>query len=96
MSAIARRLGARHQKDNVLAAPTPAYPDGLTEREVEVLRLLASGRTNREIATALVLSARTVERHISNLYAKIRVRNRAEATAFALTTLPDPVNPPAP
>ena len=94
--AIEERLVALQQKANALAAPTPAYPEGLTEREVEVLRLLAAGHTNREIAAALVLSARTVERHISNLYAKIDVRNRAEATSFALTTLPDPVNPPAP
>ncbi len=61
----------------------PKYPAGLTEREVKVLQLLAQGRTNREIASELLLSARTVQRHISNLYSKIDVRNRVEATAFA-------------
>ena len=60
------------------------YPSGLTQREVEVLTHLAQGKTNREIAGELVLSERTVQRHIYNLYAKIHVRNRAEATTFAL------------
>jgi DNA-binding CsgD family transcriptional regulator/tetratricopeptide (TPR) repeat protein len=65
----------------------PDYPGGLTQREVEVLTLLAQGRTNREIATNLVLSERTVQRHISNIYTKINARNRAEATTFALSNL---------
>jgi DNA-binding CsgD family transcriptional regulator len=56
---------------------------GLSPREIEVLRLLAGGRTNREIAETLFLSARTVERHITNLYAKIGAQGRAEAMAFA-------------
>jgi DNA-binding NarL/FixJ family response regulator len=62
-----------------------AYPDTLTQREVEVLRLLASGRTNKEIADELVLSVRTVERHIGNIYGKIGARGRADATAYVLT-----------
>jgi DNA-binding CsgD family transcriptional regulator len=62
----------------------PAYPDGLTEREVDVLRLIAAGRSNREIADELVLSVRTVERHITNLYGKIDARGKADATAYAL------------
>jgi DNA-binding CsgD family transcriptional regulator len=70
------------------AAPAPAepesYPAGLTLREVEVLRLLAAGRTNQEIAGALVLSVRTVERHIANIYAKTGVHSRVEAAAFAM------------
>jgi DNA-binding NarL/FixJ family response regulator len=49
-----------------------------------VLRLIASGRSNREIADELVLSVRTVERHITNLYGKISARGKADATAFAL------------
>jgi DNA-binding NarL/FixJ family response regulator len=59
-------------------------PDRLTPREIDVLRLLASGRTNAEAAAALNMSVRTVERHISNLYGKIGARNRSEATAYAL------------
>ena len=61
-----------------------ALRDGLTERECEVLALLANGRSNREIAASLVLSERTVARHITNIYAKIDARGRADATAYAL------------
>lgn len=57
---------------------------GLTQREVEILRALAAGKSNREIAATLVLSVHTVERHVANVYRKIHARNRAEATAFAL------------
>jgi len=70
------------------SSKSASYPGGLTEREVEVLTHLAQGKTNREIARELVLSERTVQRHISNIYTKIHVRNRAEATTFALTHLP--------
>jgi DNA-binding NarL/FixJ family response regulator len=62
-----------------------AYPDNLTAREAEVLSLLAGGKTNYEIAETLHVSARTVERHIANIYAKIGARGRANATAYALT-----------
>jgi DNA-binding NarL/FixJ family response regulator len=60
------------------------YPDRLTEREVEVLRLVATGGTNREIADRLFLSVRTVERHIGNVYAKIGVHDRRSARLYAL------------
>ncbi len=60
------------------------HPEGLTMREVGVLRLLAGGKTNKEIAEELVLSVSTVERHVANIYAKIGVRGRVEATAYAL------------
>jgi DNA-binding CsgD family transcriptional regulator len=62
----------------------PAYPDDLTPREVEVLRLIAAGKSTREIAQALVISAATVERHITHIYDKIEAKSRAEATAYAL------------
>lgn len=66
------------------APPAPiAFPDGLTPREVDVLRLLAAGRTNREIAEALVLSTRTVDHHIASIYRKINARRRADAAAYA-------------
>jgi predicted ATPase/DNA-binding CsgD family transcriptional regulator len=60
-------------------------PARLTHRETEVLRLLASGHTNKEIAGAIGLSIATVERHVANMYGKIHARGRAEATAFAIT-----------
>jgi DNA-binding CsgD family transcriptional regulator len=67
-----------------LAAPAaPAWPAGLTGREVEVLRLIAAGRSNRAIAEALYISPNTVLRHVSNIFAKTGVANRAEAAAYA-------------
>ncbi|MDX6645930.1 MAG: hypothetical protein QOK40_1657 [Miltoncostaeaceae bacterium] len=59
-------------------------PDGLTRREAELLRMVAAGRTNKEIAAELVLSVHTVERHLLNAYRKASVRNRADATAYVL------------
>jgi DNA-binding NarL/FixJ family response regulator len=56
---------------------------GLTARELEVLRLVAAGKTNRQVASALVISERTVARHIQNIFAKLRVSSRTEASAFA-------------
>lgn len=56
----------------------------LTERETEVLRLVAGGESNKEIAGVLGLSVHTVERHLANIYAKLEVRGRAEATAIAV------------
>lgn len=58
-------------------------PGGVTPRELEVLRLVASGRTNRQIAEALVISEKTVERHMGNLFTKLGVSNRAAATSYA-------------
>jgi DNA-binding NarL/FixJ family response regulator len=55
----------------------------LTGREVEVLRLLAAGQTNRDIARELVISERTVDRHVSNLFSKLDVQSRSAATAYA-------------
>jgi class 3 adenylate cyclase len=65
------------------SAAGASLPDGLTAREVEVLRLIAAGRTNTEIADELTLSVRTVARHITNIYTKIGARNKAEATKYA-------------
>ncbi len=63
---------------------TPAYPDGLTAREVEVLRLLAQGWTDAQIAGHLVISPRTVNRHTISLYSKLNVSSRAAATRYAI------------
>ena len=68
--------------------PAPFESTGLTLREIEVLRLIASGKSNQQISEELVLSIRTVERHISNIYAKIGVYGstaRAAATAYAFS-----------
>jgi DNA-binding NarL/FixJ family response regulator len=56
---------------------------GLSRRELEVLRLIASGKSNRQIAAELVISEHTVARHVQNIYAKLGLSSRAAATAFA-------------
>jgi HD-GYP domain-containing protein (c-di-GMP phosphodiesterase class II) len=62
----------------------PANPAGLTEREIEVLRLIARGRSNRQVASALVISAKTVGSHVEHIYAKAGVSTRAGAALFAM------------
>ena len=66
------------------APSPPRLPGDLTEREVEVLRLVARGRTNREVAERLVISPKTVGRHVENVYRKIGVSSRAAAAVFAM------------
>src|SRR5437763_12508447 len=64
--------------------PPQVYPAGLTTREVEVLRLLADGLTDQQIADKLVLSPRTVHAHISSIYSKLGVNSRSAATRYAI------------
>jgi two-component system response regulator NreC len=73
------RLGAR-----VAAEPPPGPPDGLSKREVEVLRMIALGHTNAEIAEELYLSVRTVETHRSHIQQKLRLNSRSELVRYAL------------
>jgi DNA-binding NarL/FixJ family response regulator len=75
------RLGAAPDVARVSTRAGP--PHGLSEREVEVLRLVASGKSNREIAAALIISEHTVARHVQNIYAKLGLSSRAAATAYA-------------
>ncbi len=77
------QIGARLDVREALGDSKSALPAGLTEREAEVLRLIAGGLTNNEIATELFLSPKTVSRHLSNIFTKIGVSSRASATAFA-------------
>jgi DNA-binding CsgD family transcriptional regulator len=69
--------------DSLTPGVAPGDAHGLTPRELEVLRLVAAGATNKDIAAELVLSERTVERHLSNIFTKLRVSSRAAATAYA-------------
>ena len=58
-------------------------PEGLTRRELQVLRLVAAGKTNKAIAAELFVSEKTVDRHMSNIFTKLDVPSRAAATAYA-------------
>ena len=60
------------------------FPAGLTSREVEVLKLLVRGLSNKEIAAQLVISRKTAGSHVEHIYAKIGVSNRARASLFAM------------
>jgi len=64
-------------------APASAYPDGLIQREVEVLILVATGKTDREIGEELVITTRTASTHVGNILNKIGAANRTEAATYA-------------
>ena len=80
MNALTPRIEALAR---AIAAPPPAYPCGLTEREVGVLRLMAIGRNNREIGQVLAISPNTVANHVRSILEKTYTANRTEAAAFA-------------
>jgi DNA-binding NarL/FixJ family response regulator len=75
-------LGGRQPERSPVAAPTPLESD-LTERELEVLRLIGTGATNREIADRLVVSEGTVKNHVSNILSRLGLRDRTQAALFA-------------
>jgi DNA-binding CsgD family transcriptional regulator len=90
--AIFQRVQAKKMAEKVLSlqeqaesqpAKAPTYPDGLTEREVEVLRLIALGKSNREIAEELFISLNTVGHHVSNILSKTGAANRAGVATYA-------------
>jgi ATP/maltotriose-dependent transcriptional regulator MalT len=84
--AMFERLGATTATERaaaLLSRGEEPHPRGLTDRELEVLVLVACGRSNRQIAQALVISQHTVSRHLTNLYRKLGVTTRSAATAFA-------------
>jgi DNA-binding NarL/FixJ family response regulator len=71
-------------RTNAHRGSSPAYPHGLTEREVEVLRLVAQGLSDAQIAQALVISPRTVNAHLRSIYSKLNITSRNAATHFAI------------
>ena len=76
-------LGAEPARREVERLLGRELPDGLTAREVEVLRLVARGRSNPQIAQDLFLSQKTVQRHLSNIFGKTGVTSRTAAAAYA-------------
>ncbi|MCU1602069.1 MAG: family ATPase, partial [Frankiales bacterium] len=87
--AAAARLVVERRRQGGLSVPrgpnaaTRLNPAGLTTREIEVLQLVADGRTNPEIAAALHLSAKTVGHHLGHVFEKLEVRTRTEAASRA-------------
>ena len=84
MKPVIVRITDLKQKANMQLARPSAYPDGLTRREVEVLRLIASGKSNREIAETLFISYNTAINHVKNILGKTNSANRTEAAAYAI------------
>ena len=76
-------LGARPDLERLARLAGSPRPGGLSRRESEVLTLVAAGKTNRAIATELFISEKTVARHVSNIFTKLGLSSRAEATAYA-------------
>jgi DNA-binding CsgD family transcriptional regulator/Flp pilus assembly protein TadD len=84
---VFQQLGAAPDVDRVrrlASAGEPSSASGLTAREVQVLSLVATGRTNREISSTLMISEHTVARHLQNIFSKLHVSSRTAATTFAL------------
>jgi DNA-binding CsgD family transcriptional regulator len=78
-----RELGTPTRPDHRRSEPDGTrHPGGLSRREVEVLRLIAAGKTNQEIADLLVLSTSTVARHVTHIFVKTGAANRAEAASY--------------
>lgn len=80
---VFERLGAKPELARLDTADPSRQPHGLTPRELEVLRLVAAGKTNKAVAAELSLSERTIDRHLSNIFTKLDVSSRAAATAYA-------------
>ncbi len=83
MRPLMERVIALHEQSESRPKPVPAYPDGLTQREMEILRLIAAGKTDREISGDLYVSVRTVTTHVGNIRNKIGAANRTEAAGYA-------------
>jgi DNA-binding NarL/FixJ family response regulator len=81
---VQRRLLERSLSGAPTAGSAPNYPDGLTQREVGVLREIAAGRSNQEIAERLSISEATVKTHVNNIFSKAHLRDRAQAVVYAI------------
>ncbi len=84
MRPLMERVAAITEQAEALTDRAPAYPDGLTQREVEVLQLICGGKTDREIAKELFISFRTVGNHVRSILKKTTAANRTEAATYAV------------
>ena len=82
-SVVAALTASAAALNATVEAGTTSLPDGLTRPELEILRLLARGKTNRGIAQELVISEKTVASHVSHIFTKLGVTSRSAATAYA-------------
>ena len=85
MLALLDRLAALQEDAAAVPPKSPGFPSGLTQREVEVLRLICDGKTDREIGQELFISIKTVGNHVSNILNKTGAANRTDATSYAHT-----------
>jgi DNA-binding NarL/FixJ family response regulator len=83
MPPLMERVTERLDRVQVQPPPAPSYSSGLSHREVEVLRLVSAGKTDREIAEELIISFRTVGNHVRNILNKTNTTNRTEAATYA-------------
>ncbi len=83
MRPLMERVAALQEGAASQPESAPAYPDGLTQREAEVLRLIATGKTNRQIGEELFISLNTVGHHVSNILSKTGSANRTEVATYA-------------
>ena len=83
MRTLIQRLAAVRAKLGALRSDQPVHPAGMSEREVEVLRLIAMGKTNQQIGEQLFISANTVANHVRNILTKCGCANRTEAAGYA-------------
>ena len=83
MGPLMERVATLQERAESLSVRVPAYPDGLTAREVEVLRMVAAGKTDKAIADELFIGVRTVSFHVGNILDKTGSANRTEAASYA-------------
>lgn len=84
MRPLMERVASLQERADAQPVRAPAYPDGLSAREVEVLRLIAAGKSNREIAEEMFISPNTAGHHVSNLLNKTGASNRVELANYAV------------
>jgi DNA-binding NarL/FixJ family response regulator len=84
MRALEERVSARMHQPAAPALLTPSYLDDLSQREIDVLRLIVAGKSNRDIAETLYISLSTVASHVRHILTKTKTTNRTEAAAYAM------------